>query len=316
VANSWESGREGGSAAAIRFGAAIYQLLGRRCLVALMWLPALYFFARKRAIREASRDFLRAVASVPGGGARIEADWRASLLHLREFSVQLLDRFVSWANGGEGLVVSYSQEELLVRAIESGKGALIVAAHMGSFDMMRLLARRYDLRVNVVMYTENAQRINDFFAELDPSSRARVISVDPTSIRTAFEMRACLARGEAVAILGDRLRPGSRERVLRRTFLGRSAAFPVGPFLLASVLGAPLLMARCRRTGDGAYHVSFRELSPGERAPRQERAKRAGELLSRFVSSLEEDCLDTPLQWFNFYDFWGAGDAALAESAQ
>jgi len=40
--------------------------------------------------------------------------------------------------------------------------------------------------------------------------------------------------------------------------------------------------------------------------PRGERVKRAQELAQAFAKLLEEYCLRSPYQWFNFFDFWEA----------
>ncbi len=48
-----------------------------------------------------------------------------------------------------------------------------------------------------------------------PEVGARVIQVDPGSIDSVFEIRACLKRGELVAILGDRMEPGDQGRASR-----------------------------------------------------------------------------------------------------
>ena len=57
---------------------------------------------------------------------------------------------------------------------------------------LRVLARDAKVRVNVVMFTANAQRINETFKELDPQCDMRVIEVDPSSVRSAFEIRRCV----------------------------------------------------------------------------------------------------------------------------
>ncbi len=159
--------------------------------------------------------------------------------------------------------------------------------------------------------TEN-QRINTFFEALDPASTLRVLHLDPGSIRTAFEIRACIDRGELVAILADRIDPGSRARLHEVPFLGRAALFPISPFLLATTLDCPLLLSLCVRDDNPGYQAIVRPLRPiePEAAPLRDRAERhraATSALHQYVRLVEQVCYRTPYQWCNFYDFWNQG---------
>jgi predicted LPLAT superfamily acyltransferase len=183
-----------------------------------------------------------------------------------------------------------------------GRGALLLGAHLGSFDMARTLARDSGVPINIVMFTANAERINRIFEELDPESQVRVVSLDPTSVRTAFEIRSCIDRGELVAILADRVPVGAREEPIELGFLGGRRTFPRSPFLLAALLGCPVLVSLCVRTGPLRYYTWVEPISPGRRVPRDDRDKRAEELAGAYVAELERTCLAHPYQWFNFYD--------------
>ena len=97
--------------------------------------------------------------------------------------------------------------------LDRGKGAMLVGAHLGNFDVLRLIAREAKIPVNVLMYTDNAQRINDAFQKLDSKSKVRVINVGPDAARMAFEIRECVKRGEFVAVLSDRVGPNMKKRV-------------------------------------------------------------------------------------------------------
>jgi predicted LPLAT superfamily acyltransferase len=194
----------------------------------------------------------------------------------------------------------------------AGRGAILLGAHLGSFDLLRIIAENYQIAVNVLLYRRNAERINALFDSLSPQSRVRIIELDPASLRAAFAIRACLERGELVAILADRLRPGEPGRAAEVGFLGRPARFPLAPFLLPPLLGCPAFLALCLRTGPRRYRTLLRPLAAPRRVPRREREKVARELLERYVQLLESTCQELPLQWFNFYDFWGDEEKGVA----
>jgi predicted LPLAT superfamily acyltransferase len=269
-----------------------------------MLLPTvLYFYLRERGWRNYSRRHLDAVWETPGqsGLARRPGPFSA-LRHYNEFALQLLDRLVMWGGGFDQFEMEHAGSEHLFALQQEKRGALLLGSHLGSFDMSRSLARRYGLTLNAVMYTDHAARINRLFEEVDPESRLRVIPLDPTSLRTAFEIKACLARGELVGMLADRVPEGSSEAPIAVPFLGRSLFVPRSPFELACLLGCPVLVSLCVRVGGDRYRTTVEPLFAGGRVPRAERAKGAEALARAYARHLEEACLRHPHQWFNFYD--------------
>lgn len=311
-AGHWSGLAERGSMTALRVMASIYRLLGRWACELLLYPAVLYFFVVDGHGRRASRRYLERIWERRGRDPRRRPGPFAPLRHYHEFAVQLLDRMVLWGGGIASFQMDHRGSEHLFALARQRRGAILYGAHLGSFDMARQLAGEYDLVLNVVMYTAHAERINRFFERQAPGSRLRVLQLDPGSVRAAFEIKACLDRGELVGILADRIPAGGRERPLYADFLGRRAPFPSSPFLLACLLGCPTYLALCVRTGPGRYETSVDPLSEGRRLPRADREKGAEELARSYVEQLEATCLRLPEQWFNFYDVWRVGEPGAA----
>lgn len=312
-APSWGRMPERGSMAALKLLVAMYRVLGRRaCLVVLHGI-AVYFTLFAGGARRASRGYLDTLWATPRGREALghAPSWRDVLHHIHEFSINIFDRIVAWSGDLGEIAFRHDGSEIMFELAESGRGAFLVGAHQGSFDMMRLLADKYRTPVNVLMFTQHAARINAFFEELDPNSRVRVLEVEPGSLKTAFAIRACIERGEMVGILADRIHPGGRDRPVTLEFLGRPTVFPLSPFLLATAFACPVVHVQCIRLDDRTYESSARRLDEGV-DPRWPRRRRADALLRAYVARVEETCLRAPYQWFNFFDYWGdreAGDA-------
>jgi len=302
----WAGLAERGSMAGIRLMAGIYRLLGRRVAQALLHPVVAYFYLRERTSRAASRRYLEAVWARPEGRRALgrRPGPLSPYRHYHEFAVQILDRMVLWGGGFDHFRMDHRGGEHLFALARQRRGGLLLGAHLGSFDMARQLASEHGLSLNVVMFTAHAERINRFFEQLDPTSRVRVLQLDPDSVKTAFAIKACLDRGELVGILADRVPAGGREEPLVVEFLGRPAAFPRSPFLLACLLGCPAFVSVCVREGDARYRTTVEPLPPGRRRPRRERAKEAEALARAYARYLEATCLRHPYQWFNFYDVW------------
>ncbi|HTO52964.1 MAG TPA: hypothetical protein VMR50_06210 [Myxococcota bacterium] len=311
--SSWAGKSERGNRGWLRFAIWLYRN-GGRVSVALILLPiTAYFLVMDKVSRRASRDWLATAWATPQGRAALgrRPGLFRTFRHMYRFSLNVLDRMILWAGGAELFQIEHTGGERLLELASQGRGAILLGAHLGSFDMLRLISSQYGLRVNVLMFTQHAERVNDFFESLGGASKLRVISVDPGSVRSAFEIKACLERGEFVGILADRVHAGGRERPVATQFAGRRAAFPLSPFLLGSVLGAPVFLSLCLSRGRYRYFAVTEPLFDGGKVPREQREKLALELLNAWVGRFEHYCLEEPMQWFNFYDFFGDGLRAL-----
>ncbi len=306
VAGRWEGFAERGTLGALRLMARLYALLGRRLARAILHPIAAYFFVRESASRAASRRYLERVWAHSRGRSPLRGrpGFFAPYWHYHEFAVQLLDRMVLWGRGLSDLRMDHEGSEHLFALQRERRGGILVGAHLGSFDIPRQLADGYGVTLNAVMFTARAERINRFIRELDPNSQVRVLTLDPDSMSTAFEIKSCLDRGELVGILADRLPPGGRDTAVWIDFLGRPMAFPLSPFRLACLLGVPVFLSLCLRKGDAHYRAVVRPVGQATRVPRRDRDKAAAELARAWVESLEQACLEHPYQWFNFYDTW------------
>jgi len=305
----WEAFAERGSLGALRLMPRLYDLLGRRLARFILHPIAAYFFVRERASRAASRRYLERIWAHPEGRPQLRGrpGFWTPYWHYHEFAMQIFDRMVLWGQGLAKIRMDHQGSEHLFELKREGRGGILLGAHLGSFDMPRQLAGGYGIVLNVVMFTAHSERINRFFKALDPKSQIRVLTLTPGSANAAFEIKACLDRGEMVGILADRLPAGGIETPISIDFLGRPMAFPLSPFRLACLLGVPVFLSLCLRKGDAHYEAVVRPIGTPMKVPRRERDKAAAELARAWVRGLEEACLAHPYQWFNFYDRWEEG---------
>ena len=305
----WSHIAERGSLLGMRCAVWCHRAFGRRAVLALAHLVVVYFFLTDRAGRAASRDYLRRLWSTPEGRealARPPGTWQ-SFLHYREFAISIVERLSLWFGEGDEFSFEVQGNEHADRLAAEGRGGIVLGAHLGSFDALRLLADRQQRIVNVLMFTAHARRINAIFRELSPDAEARVIEIDPGSVQSVFEIRERVRRGELIALLGDRIEPGDRTRASRVPFLGGSVLLPHAPFLLAGLLGCPVLLMIALRAGPSHYEVFTEKLAERVDLPRRERDEAVTELLAAYAGRLEHYCKRSPYQWFNFYDYWQDG---------
>jgi predicted LPLAT superfamily acyltransferase len=304
--SSWVGVAERGSLAALFAIRAFYRLFGRRASVAILTPISAYFFVTGGPIRRASMDYLRTLWGTERGRIALgkPPNWRHVFRHINAFSENILDRMIVWGGDIDQIRIEKHGNERIDELMRQGRGAILLSSHIGSFDMLRVLSAESGMVLNVLMFTRHAVRINAFFERLQANRNLRLIRFEPGSLDAAFEMRAAIERGEFIGILGDRVWESELERTVRVPFLGREAAFPLGPFLLQGVLGCPILYSTCVQSGPGRYRATMREFTPAGVVPRVERAKHAEQLVQKYAAALEEGCFETPFQWFNFFDFW------------
>ena len=302
----WSQITERGSLLGLRALLACYRLVGRPLSLVLVHVIVLYYFLTLPSARRASRAYLRRMASRPAAAAALgrRPDSFASFLHFRAFALSIFDRIVLWFGREEEFRFQVVGREHYDRLLTPKGGGIVVGSHLGSFDALRALGGRDGRVVNVVMFTRHAPRINAFFRQLAPDAQLRVIQADSQSLDSVLQIRSCVARGELVALLGDRMEPGDRDRACRVSFLGDPVSFPTAPYLLAGLLGCPLFFMVALRERGGVYRVFAEVLAEQPRFETGDREAKIQELTAAYARRLEHYCDMAPYQWFNFYDFW------------
>ena len=300
MSSRWATQRERGSVFAMKLITWIAFTFGRTASRLLLYPICIYFMLFAHAGVRASRQYLGRVFGRP-------ARWREVFQHHFCFASVLLDRAFVLGGRKHNFIVEGDAVELASKMVESGRGCLVIGAHMGSFDVTRKLGdERLGVVVNMMMYEENARKLNTVIASFGGRSRMRVIPIG--GVDSLIRAKECLDRGEWVGILGDRV--VANDRLVRVPFLGSEAAFPAGPFLVARALKVPVVLFTCLYLGGNRYKEHFElfadETSFDRALPA--RSTSAGDLqrwVARYAERLEYYCRLAPYNWFNFYDFWG-----------
>jgi len=313
----WLSVAERGSLLGMYFIVACHRILGRR-LCAYLIVPVVgYFFVTGRAARRASLDYLGRLhrwseRHAANGSAARAPGWRDSFRHFHEFALNMIDRVSFFVGDTDEFEMVVHGREHLEHLVSAGRGALVLSAHLGSFDALRLVADAGGVPLNVAMFLRNARMINAVFTRLNPSRPLRIIDLERAAPQSVFDIRACLQRGEFVGMLADRVGVGDAGRISWVPFFGERAAIPQGPFLLASALKCPVVLMIGLRVNHRRYEVFVEMLADDVTSASEDRAAALDALTRRYTSRLEHYCLRAPYQWFNFYEFWDGPAASPA----
>ncbi len=296
----WARHRERGSIALLRFMAFVSLHLGRTLSRIPLYAIACYFFLFAPGARRHSQRFLRlALGRRPRAGDRFRQILSfASTIHDR---VYLINEQFDLFN------ITLEGEQMVRAQARSGRGALLMGAHMGSFEVMHSLGRRrHGLKVAMAMYEENARKINATLAALNPRVVADIVPLG--RLDAMFDIAERLERGAFVGVLGDRTL--GREPVQAVTLLGERAYLPTGPMRAAAILRCPVFFMVGLYRGKNNYHVVFERVADFSATAAGDRNVAVRSAIERYAAVLERYCRSDPYNWFNFFDFWRAQGAA------
>jgi predicted LPLAT superfamily acyltransferase len=300
----WASINEVSFVAGMRLLFWICRVFGRWPFRIFLYPVLAWYVATKAAPRAASLDYLARVARftpVPVGALGV-------IRHFGAFAENILDKMLAWGGLLDLNKVKYFGEAEMLRMIDAGQGALLVCSHHGNVELCRALAtRRPKLKLTVLVHTKHAKAFNQMMGKIDPRSQLDLLQVTEVTPATAIMLSERIGRGEFIVIAGDRIPVSPNPRVAHASFLGAEAAFPVGPYVMASVLQCPIYMLFSMRR-PGGHEVHFEKLSDSVSLPRKGRDAALDQLAGAYASRLEHHCVRAPLEWFNFYDFWHQAD--------
>ncbi|WP_440967928.1 acyltransferase [Massilia sp. GER05] len=304
----WAAVNEATCVAGMRLLFWVCRTFGRWPFRIVLYPVLLWYVATQPRARRASSVYLARVGR-PAGVTGV-------LRHFGAFAEAILDKMLLWGGAFDFDRVRLHGAEPLLERARRGQGTLLVCAHLGNLDLCRALSLRTPgLCVTVLVHTKHAQAFNDVLAQLDPKSRLNLMQVTDMDAGMAMQLSERIGRGEFVVIAGDRVPVSPNPRVALAPFLGCTAAFPIGPYVMAAVLGCPLAAMFATRTG-GGYDVHFEPLRDKVVLPRRERAQALAELAAVYAARLEYHARRAPLEWFNFYDFWHLPETDSPDAAQ
>ncbi|MBD2798052.1 glycosyltransferase family 2 protein [Xenorhabdus sp. 18] len=305
----WSDIQERKGLLGMKFMLAVYRGFGRKPFECLLYPVVGYFWATGGSQRQASRQYLeRLKQTLQYKGIALPKHLN-SYRHYLRFGRAMLDKIASWRGDltwGKDIAFAQGAEQTLLDGDASGK--LLLVSHLGDIEVCRALAQRAGKQtINALVFTEHAQRFKQIIEEVSPQAGINLLPVTDVGADTAILLKEKIDAGEWVAIVGDRvavnLSRANTQRVVWSQFLGHPAPFPQGPFILASVLRCPVLLMFALRQNN-QFKIYCEHFANPLELPRQQRKQALQQAVDRYASRLEHYALQSPLDWFNFFDFW------------
>lgn len=202
----------------------------------------------------------------------------------RRSPASLLDRF------------EVEGREALDEALAGGRGAILVTAHVGSWETGALYLRAIGCRLHVVAGVQLNRLLTGAVRRAKERQGIEVVGPEDSWRRL---LRALRANGVVALLVDGNVYTGGAEVV----FFGAPVRMPEGPARLARAAGAPVVAGSCRRIGPARYRVRFERVLDAREAA----ALAEPEALRRIYAAVERIVRENADQWLLFRPLWGNG---------
>ena len=186
--------------------------------------------------------------------------------------------------------------EHLTGAIADGRGAIVLAAHLGNWELAGGVIHALGVPISAVALNHPNPRVTEFF---NRRRRAYGLGVIPMGQAT----RPCLTalrQRRVVALLADR--DFSHHAAVSVPFFGRLTWIPRGPAVLSVRTRRPVVPVFLVRLQPGRFRLICEPAIPPPETADDEATVEA--LTRQYVAVMERVIRAYPAQWFLFHAFW------------
>lgn len=184
---------------------------------------------------------------------------------------------------------------ILDQALAVGKGALIVTAHVGSFDFLGKTLQNRGYKLNSLTARTTARFLFDGVTYLRQKRGPVIIEASPSGIRKVI---LAIHRGECGVLASDR---DFFQNGLPVEFFGRQTTLPPGAIRLARETGAPVIPLFAVRLGNRRGIM----IEPSFTVPRTRNLDDdLAEGMTKLIYALELTISRLPDQWVMFQRVW------------
>lgn len=188
--------------------------------------------------------------------------------------------------------------ETFQREHAKGKGVILLAAHLGNWELGALVFSHFGIPFNVVTAKDEAEQIARVRLRARGMHHIQTITIDDQPF-FFIDIVNALNRNEIVAMLVDRY---EKKNGVLVDFFGKKTYFPKGPVMLAAATGASLVPAATVLEKNGKYRTFLGEpialVSTGDR--QADMNANTGNIARVFEGYIRR----YPEQWYNFSALW------------
>ena len=213
-----------------------------------------------------------------------------------QFSQVVIDKFATYA--GKTFRMEIEGIEHFQQLAKGKESFVMLSSHIGNYEIAGYTLSSEQKPLNALVFFGEKASVMDNRAKLFADTNTRMIPIRP-DMGHLFEIDQALQNGEIVSMPADRLL-GSQKK-LQIPFLNGTAAFPYGPFSIATLRGLNVLAIHVMKQSARTYKIYVTPLCYNREAPRQQQIQ---ELAQQYVAEVQRIVKLYPTQWYNYFEFW------------
>lgn len=183
--------------------------------------------------------------------------------------------------------------------MQAHEGAILLTAHMGSYDLgAHLFSETSTRKMVMVRAPESDPQTREF--EEHHGAEGLKIEFNTRATELALDLLANVRDGDIVAIQGDRVT--GTISTLPATLFGKKTSVPAGPFALALAARVPIYPVFVVRLGRRRYRLVTTR--PIEIVRSRNRDDDFAHAVEQWMAELERVVREYWFQWFTFEPYW------------
>lgn len=184
--------------------------------------------------------------------------------------------------------------EHLDAAIEDGRGAILITAHLGNWEIFARKLVLSGYKINVIARNSDDPAMTGIANKMRETAGYHVLDRDNSALPAIRSLR----RNEVLGILPDQ----NTFTGIFVEFFGRPCATATGPAAFAIRTGAPIVCGFAHRTDDGRFKaVLYPPLDVPLTGNEKEDIFRLTQAITR---AIEDEIRKDPAQWLWLHDRW------------
>jgi len=215
----------------------------------------------------------------------------------RNFAINYVEilRLAGGADDDLRQLVTIEGEEIVQDVLRRGKGALMLTAHLGNFDLLAMFTAQRGYPLTIISKEIKNPAFNSLWMRLRERYGVKIVL-------SHNSMRACLKALKGNELLGfilDQNRPHGDGVFV--TFFGRPACTTPGLAFISAVTEAPVVPVFIHRMNDGRHHLC---VQPAIEPPADRGEDTLRRATQQYTTIIEQEVRLYPDQWTWVHRRW------------
>ncbi len=192
-------------------------------------------------------------------------------------------------------VVSVKGSEYIDKALEEGRGAMLVTGHYGNWELFGRWLPSAGYPTDFLMGHQHNEKVNDLFISFRKTEGLGLIPVGVASRKVLKSLRA----NRLIGVASDQHAASGGVNV---NFLGRPASTPKGPAAFAVKVGSPIIFGYLVREKYNQYRIEF--FPPIYPPNSGDTENDINQMTQKYASILESLIRKDPVEWMWTHRRW------------